>query len=303
MIHLVMLLHSVISAGTYLAAKRVLGELSPWEVALARFALAAACYAALMWRRSFHIPRRDLLGLAALGVVAIPLNQGLFLAGLAHTTPSHAALLYALTPIFVFLLARWRLAEPATLPKVGGIALAFAGVVVVLSTGRPGPAAQGTLLGDLLVLLAVMAWAIFAVAGKRYAERYGALVSTGLVVVFGTLVYLPFGLMLSSADAFTRLSPAGWGSLAYLVLVTSVLSYLLYYWALRRTEASRVAIWSNLQPVLTAPLAWALLGDPIGPGLVVGGAMVLSGVLLTQQGEALSGAVVAAWRRRYLPPR
>jgi drug/metabolite transporter (DMT)-like permease len=302
-VHLVMLLHSVLSAGTYLAAKRALGELSPWEVALARFALAALCYAVLLRGRSLRIPRRDLLGLAALGVVAIPLNQGFFLAGLAHTTPGHAALLYALTPIFVFLLARWRLGEPATLPKLGGIGLAFAGVVVVLATGGSRLAAEGTLHGDLLVLLAVMAWAVFAVGGKRYAERYGALVSTGVAVIFGTLVYLPFGVALSSAVAFQRLSPAGWGSLAYLVVITSVISYLLYYWALRRAEASRLAVWSNLQPVLTAPLAWALLGDPIGGGLLAGGAMVLSGVLLTQRGEAVAGAVVAAWRRRYLPPR
>jgi drug/metabolite transporter (DMT)-like permease len=297
-----MLLHSVLSAGTYLAAKRALAELSPWELALARFVLAALCYAVLMWGKSIRIPRRDLLGLAVLGVVAVPLNQGFFLAGLAHTTPGHAALLYALTPIFVFLLARWRLAEPSSWTKLGGIALAFAGVVVVLASRSTGLAGGGTLHGDLLVLLAVVAWAIFAVGGKPYAERYGALVSTGVAVIIGTIIYLPFGLALSSAASFERLSPVGWWSLAYLVLVTSVLSYLLYYWALRRAEASRVAIWSNLQPVLTAPLAFALLGDPMGAGLLAGGAMVLAGVLLTQRGEALAGAVVAAWRRRYLPP-
>jgi drug/metabolite transporter (DMT)-like permease len=298
MIHLVMLLHTVVSAGTYLAAKRILGELSPWEVALARFVLAALCYAVLLGGRRIRIPRRDLLGLAALGVVAIPINQGFFLAGLAHTTAGHAALLYALTPIFVFLMARWRLGEPATLPKLGGIALAFAGVAVVLFTGGARLAAEGTLYGDLLVLLAVVAWAAFAVGGKRYAERYGALVTTGVAVIFGTIFYLPFGLALSSAAAFQRLSPAGWWCLAYLVVITSVISYLLYYWALRRTEASRVAVWSNLQPVLTAPLAWLLLGDPMGVGLLAGGAMVLAGVLMTQRGEAMAGAVVAAWRRR-----
>ncbi len=303
-VQLVMFLHSVLSAGTYLAAKRVLGELSPWEVALARFVLAALCYAALLSRQRLRIPRRDLLGLAALGVVAIPINQGFFLAGLASTTPSHAALLYALTPIFVFLLARWRLAERTTWTKLAGIVLAFAGVVVVLAVRPSGGLGftDGSLTGDLMVLLAVVAWAVFAVGGKGYAERYGAVVSTGVAVIFGTLVYLPFGLLLSSAAPFQRLSTAGWGSLAYLVLVTSVISYLLYYWALRRAEASRVAIWSNLQPVLTAPLAWLLLGDPLGAGLLAGGAMVLCGVLLTQQGEA-AGAVVAAVRRRYLPPR
>ena len=55
-----------------------------------------------------RLPRRELLAMAGLGFLAVPLNQGLFLAGLARTTPGHAALLYALTPVFVFLLARVR---------------------------------------------------------------------------------------------------------------------------------------------------------------------------------------------------
>jgi len=76
-----MLLHSVISAGTYLAAKRALAELSPFEVALARFVLAGAVYVALLLARPPRVARRDLAGLAALGFVAIPLNQGLFLGG------------------------------------------------------------------------------------------------------------------------------------------------------------------------------------------------------------------------------
>jgi len=285
-VHLVMLLHSVLSAGTYLAAKRALGELSPFEVALVRFSLAGAFYAALLWRNRVPVPRRDLLALAALGIVAIPVNQGLFLYGLSLTTPGHGALLYALTPVFVFLLARWRLGEKATALKVTGVAVAFGGVVVVLvGRGAVGLEVAGpALLGDLLILLAVVAWAVFAVAGKVYAERHGVLTMTGIAITIGSAVYLPFGLALSDLSAFGRVSPAGWASLAYLVVLTSVVAYLLYYWALRRVEASRVAIWSNTQPVLTAALAWALHGEPVTGAFVAGGAMVIAGVVLTERG-------------------
>jgi drug/metabolite transporter (DMT)-like permease len=243
-------------------------------------------FGAILWRRRVRIPRKDLLGLAALGFVAVPLNQGFFLAGLALSTPGHAALLYALTPIFVFLIARLRLGERATALKVGGIAVAFAGVLVVL--GARGAVSLGgssrMLAGDLLILLAVIAWAIFAVGGKVYAERHGAVVATAAAVVMGTLLYLPIGLALSDLDRFTRLTPLGWASLGYLVVLTSVVAYLLYYWALSRAQASRVAIWSNLQPVLTALLAWAAYGERLTGPFLAGGAMVLAGVLLTERG-------------------
>ncbi len=281
-----MLVHSVISAGTYLAAKRALVDLSPFEVALFRFTLAGAFYAAL-WRRSgVRIERRDLAALAGLGVLGIPLNQGLFLYGMSLTTPGHGALLYALAPVFVFLLARWRLGERATALEVAGIALAFAGVVVVLAArGAVGvDVARRGLLGDLVVLAAVVAWSVFAVAGKPYVERYGVLAATGAAIAAGSAAYLPFGLALSRLPAFGHVSPGGWASLLYLAVLQTVVAYLLYYWALRREQASRIAVWSNTQPVLAAALSWAIFGEAVTATFVVGGAMVVAGVVLTERG-------------------
>ncbi|HYQ80190.1 MAG TPA: DMT family transporter [Anaeromyxobacteraceae bacterium] len=285
MVNLLLFLHSALSAGTYLAAKRALGELSPFELALVRFVLAGAVYTALLLRSPPRLPRRDLVVMAGLGLLAVPLNQGLFLAGLARTTPGHAALLYALTPVFVFLLARVRLGERAGPARLAGIALAFAGVLVVLAArGLLGGEGAGRgLLGDLLVLLGVVAWAVYIVLGKPYAERYGAVTTTGLSLVMGTLLYLPLGLPASELQHFRALSTGGWAAVGYLVILTSVVSYLIYYWALGRAEASRVAIWSNTQPVLTALLAWALHGERLTASFLAGGAMVLMGVVLTER--------------------
>lgn len=285
-VQLAMLLHSLLSAGTYLAAKRAVAELSPFEIALFRFAVAGSFYAAL-WRWSgVRIARRDLLALAGLGVLAIPVNQGLFLYGMSLTTPGHGALLYALSPVFVFLLARWRLGERATRLGSCGVALALAGVVVVLAgRGAVGLEVEDrALAGDLLILVAVVAWSVFAVAGKPYAERYGVLASTGAAIATGSALYLPLGIALSDLSTFGRASPGAWASLLYLTLLQSVLGYLLYYWALRRSEAGRVAIWSNTQPVLAAALSWALYGEAVTATFALGGAMVIAGVVLTERG-------------------
>ena len=292
MIDLVMLLHSVLSAGTSLAAKRALGELSPFELALARFGFAGLVYLGLLaWRRrgdARPVTRRDLAAFVVLGFIAIPLNQGLFLFGLSLTTPGHAALLYAMTPVFVFLLALARREERSSPWKTFGIVAAFAGATVVLVGrgqlgGAPG-SAPGSVVGDLLILLAVISWAVYVVWGKPYAERLGVITTTGATIVAGSALYLPLGLWLSRGESFRALSPVGWGAVAYLVVLTSVVSYLLYYWALAREDASRVAIWSNTQPVLTALLAWAVYGDPLTPSFVAGAALVILGVLMTQRG-------------------
>jgi drug/metabolite transporter (DMT)-like permease len=281
-----MIVHSALSAGTYLFGKRALEELSPFELAFARFALAAVVHAVVLWRSRVRIERRDLPGLVALGILAVGVNQPLFLGGLALSTPGHAALLYATTPVFVFLLERLRGRERATQLKVAGIALAFAGTVVVLAgRGVLGVAgARDVLRGDLLLLLAVIAWALYAVGGKSYTAKYGGLVTGSATLVAGTLACAPLGVLFLDAGRIGAMSGAGKASLVYLVVVTSVVAWLIFYWALGRAEASRVAVWANLQPVLTALLAWAMYGEVLTGPFLAGGAMVVAGVLMTERG-------------------
>ncbi len=73
------------------------------------------------------------------------------------------------------------------------------------------------------------------------------------------------------------------GCILYLGVLTSVVSYLLWVYALSKTDASKVAIFSNLQPVATALAAWAILGEPLTWEIGVGGALVLLGLRVTQR--------------------
>ncbi len=281
-----MIVHSALSAGTYIAGKRALAELSPFDLALARFALAAVVHAIVLRRLRVRVRREDLPGIAALGVLAVAVNQLLFLGGLALSTPGHAALLYATTPIFVFLIERLRGRERATAIKVAGIAVAFLGTIIVLA-GRGVLGVEGarsTLTGDLLLLGAVVAWALYAVGGKAYAATYGGLAAGSLTLVAGTILCAPVGLAFFHWSRLPQLSGAALASLGYLIVVTSTVAWLIYYWALGRAEASRVAVWSNLQPVLTALLAWAMYGEALTGPFLAGGAMVVAGVLMTERG-------------------
>ncbi len=280
-----MFLHSVLSAGTYIAGKRALAEVSPVELALVRFVLASLVHGALLVKLRPRIRRGDLPGLAGLGILAVAVNQVLFLAGLALSTPGHAAHLYALTQVFVLLEEWLRGRERATVQKVAGIAVAFAGTVVVLAgRGVLGLAgARDAVVGDLLILLAVIAWAVYAVGGKAYAARYGGLATGSVTLVAGTILCAPAGAAFFHPDRFARLTPLGLAALLYLVVMTSIVAWLIYYWALARADASRVAVWSNLQPVLTALLAWGMYGESLTAPFVSGGAMVVAGVILAER--------------------
>jgi drug/metabolite transporter (DMT)-like permease len=284
-----LLLHTFMSAGTFLFAKRTLAEIPALPLGLLRFAGASTCLALLMLRlrpRGQRLPppalRKKIL---LLGFVAVPLNQGFFLYGLQLSTAAHAALLYTLTPLFVLLLAQALLGEFPGWRTALGTALALGGTVWVL-LARGLDVSRGPLVGDLLIVVAVLAWAVYTAEGREVVAKDGALATIAWTLIGGTLLYLPLGLgslaLQSNRDAIASTSREGLLGLAYLILITSVVSYLLWYWALKHLAAARVAVFSNLQPLATALLAHFFLGERITPGFLAGAAVVIGGVALAQ---------------------
>ena len=284
-----LLAQTLISAGTYLFAKRALTEIPALPLGLIRFAGASTLLGLLMLRlkpRGQRLPPRSAWKkILLLSFVAVPVNQGFFLYGLQLSTAAHAALLYTLTPVFVLLLAQALLGEFPGWRAALGTVIALVGTVWVLFQ-RGLDVSKGPLVGDLLLLIAVLAWAVYTAEGREIVNAYGALPTIAWTLIGGTLLYLPLGLgsLLSAANRadIARASPQAWWGIAYLIVVTSVIAYLLWYWALKHLAAARVAVFTNLQPLATAFLAHVFLGEHVTAGFLAGAVVVIAGVLLTQ---------------------
>jgi drug/metabolite transporter (DMT)-like permease len=277
-------LQVLISAGTYLAGKRAMAELPPITVVLWRFFVSAAVFAVLLLvTKGPKLPPRAAVGrVFFLGLLAGPLNQMFFFYGLAHSTAAHAALFYALTPLGVYVLSVARGRERVS-PRAGlGILTAFIGVVVLL-LGRGLAQAQGSLFGDLLILAAVAAWVVYTTEGKPFAAEVGPVRATSWSMIAAALLTLPAAPFAARPLAVLDASLAARGCILYLAVLTSVVAYLLWYYALSRTEASKVAIFSNLQPAATAVAAWLILDESLHWELAAGGVLILAGVRLTQR--------------------
>ncbi len=162
-----------------------------------------------------------------------------------------------------------------------GIAIAFTGVLILL-LGRGLRAAVGPLIGDLFILGGVAAWAIYTAEGKTFTAQHGAIRATAWTMIAASLWILPCAPFVVVPDQLLGASATALAGIVFLAVVTSVISYLLWYFALSRLDASRVAIFANLHPVATALAAWWLLGDPLNWEMAVGGILVLVGVRVTQ---------------------
>lgn len=276
---------TAISAGTHLAAKRATQDVDAVSLVTLRILFAAAGYVGVLLALKGPLlpPRKTWPWWLTFGLLAGPVNQGFFVYGVSRSTASHAGLLYGLTPVGVYLLSIARGRERATSARLAGIALAFAGVLVLLLS-RGLADALGPLQGDLFLLGAVVAWVLWTAESREKAQAFGGLRTAGWSLMAGALWCLPVAPFVVKLDAFLAAPAIAWWCLAYLVVLTSMGSYALWNYALSRTEASRVAVFANLQPIATALAAWGLLGETPGWALVVSGALVLAGVRLAQRG-------------------
>ena len=283
-VHAALLLQVLINAGTYLAGKRAMQELPPLTVVLWRFLLCALVFGLLLAFSSGPRlpPRGAWRRMLVLGVLAGPINQVLFFQGLARSSASHAALLYALTPLGVYGLSLARGRERVSSRAFLGILTALTGAVVLL-LGRGLASARGSLGGDLLILAAVIAWVVYTTESKPFASAHGPVRATAWSMMAAALLLLPAVPFALAPERMLAASRPALGSIVYLALLTSVLAYLIWSYALSRVPASHVAIFSNLQPAMTALAAWWVLGEPLYAELLVGGLLVLVGVWLTQR--------------------
>jgi drug/metabolite transporter (DMT)-like permease len=277
-----LLLQTAFAAGTYLAAKRATASFEPQVLVTLRLLASGTLFAALLAARRQWPRRADWGWLLLFGFLGGPVNQGLFLAGLSRSQASHGGLLYALTPAGVYLLGLALGRERFQPRRAVGIALAFAGVGALM-VGRGLDVSAGPLVGDLLILGAVAAWVAVTTESRPFATEHGGFQTAGWLLVAGGLWAVPAAPWVVPWGRLGAVDAVGWACLAYLVLFTSIASYVLWNYALSRVEASRVAVFSNLQPVATAALAWGLLGEALTLDFLLGTALVLAGVRLAQR--------------------
>jgi drug/metabolite transporter (DMT)-like permease len=281
----VLIATQLITSATYLVAKLGLREFTPFAFGCFRFTFAGLVYLAILKARGkFRLPeRRDWPAFFWLAFVCVPLNQGLFLYGIHFTFASHGALFYATTPIMVLILSSLWLRERPTFLKITGVLLGFLGVLLVLFD-KGIHLSPDTLRGDLLLLAAVFTWALYTIQAKKLLRRYSTLEVTAYALILGSVLFLPVGVPGAIRQDYSLITRTGVASLVFLAIMTSVVAYLVWSWALSKLEASKVAVISNLQPILSALLSWMILGEAITLRFVAGAAVVLAGVFLTEKG-------------------
>jgi O-acetylserine/cysteine efflux transporter len=271
----------------YVAGKIALRTLDPITLVCFRLELAAIVMLPIYFTQRNRSPLRlrDIWPFTYLGFFGVIVNQGLFTVGLNFTTSDHSAVIIAVGPIIILLLARALKLEAFTIGKIVGMAISFAGVYL-LETEQGSPAHSPLLLGDLITFGGVIGFSAYAVLGKRVAGRYDAVSMNTFNCVAAAIMLLPPTIRQAVHLDWHSVAWSGWLAMIYMAVGSSVAAYTIFYWVLRYMTASRVGAMSYFQPVVVILLSIAFLGERPTRNLLEGTALVLVGVFLAERGRA-----------------
>ncbi len=255
------------------ATKGALAGFSPEVLGVLRLGVAALCFRALAGRGTHWLPRDgwSVLAGVALGVDFIFYNHGVRL-----TSAAVAGLLVNFGQVANVTLARVVLGEPLTARRLLGCALTLTGVGIV-NMGGADLRAGGSLVGNVLVMLASVAWSTYAVAQRR-APRAGNVFQ--LLAPIFVVAALVSATLLIAPDAWHN--PAGRTSVIMLVLLVgacTIAPYLLFSHGLELLDLVAMTILLASTPVFAVVLSWLILGEPIGWRVLAGGAVILAGIV------------------------
>jgi drug/metabolite transporter (DMT)-like permease len=295
---------NIIWGASAVASKAVLIHVPPMTLACLRVAIACAVLLPLAARTGERPARGS--APAALGLTGVALFCLLQNVGLGYASAANTALINGAIPVVTALLAAVFLGERLGIQRVAGLVVSGLGVaaVVLFDTGATLGA---SVVGNLLPVAGVVSFAAYAVLGRRaFASGHTLAVVAGSTR-YGLLFLLPGAGLELAAVGISPLTIDDLLLLLYLGIGCSALAFILCGYGLARLGAGQGAVFGNLKPLVGVGLALVLLGEPLNPGHLGGGALVLLGVLLAtgnagpeQRG---AGAAIFRWRRLSLAPR
>jgi drug/metabolite transporter (DMT)-like permease len=272
----------IVWGSTFVVTKAAVGEVPPLTLAAIRFVIAALVLVPIALARggSGRLPRPlPLASLAVMGVTGIALFTVAFNYALVYGSAAQGALVFALVPAGVAIAAVVALRERPSRRRMAGIALSIAGVAAIVAVGKPDFSSPSPLLGALCMLGTVVAWAVYTVVAKRLAAADDVVV-IAWATVLGAAMLLPLAAMELASSPWPRPSWQAWVGIAFLGVLASALAYVVYSYVLRELEASLIAAYLNLDPVIGVATAVVFLGETLTMGQVAGGAVAIAGMWL-----------------------
>ena len=210
-----------------------------------------------------------------IGGVLFGADIGLQFTAVKHTTVANVALIATLAPVVIVLVSAYRLHERVTLRAWLLVGLSFVGVVIVAlaSAGRP----SWSLGGDLMAAVSIGTWSAYWFFSRHVRDRFDPIVYFACVMLASALTITPLALAVDGAP--TGLTSRDVFAFVTVALFPGFVGHTLVIWSHKHVASWLSALITQISPVITAILAWWVLGEVIPPVAALGGALAVAATM------------------------
>ncbi|OGG11411.1 hypothetical protein A2Z00_03115 [Candidatus Gottesmanbacteria bacterium RBG_13_45_10] len=267
--------------------KLSLQNIPVFTLAFWRFFLGALILLAILRKRA-KLPtssRRDLFLLIAYSLTGITINIIFFFWGLKLTYSINAPIIASAQPILTFILALLFLHELFSLRKLTGMILGAIGIIVIVLEPLLHTGIDGSLLGNIFLVIATVAAVIQTIIGKDVLNRFEPIAFTFWSFIIGAASFLPMASyeLVKNPHIYQSLDIRGFGGLTFGAILSSAVAYTLFAWGLSKITATDASVFSYVDPIIGTVLGYFLLKEPITGFFALGSALIFGGIFLAEK--------------------
>ncbi|MFH2035346.1 MAG: DMT family transporter [Candidatus Zixiibacteriota bacterium] len=283
MVNLILILTVTFWGLSFIATKMALDYLNPFEIIAIRLILGVpVLYLVLKFKRIKPTINKNDIWRITIASLVLGIHFIIQATGLIYTSATNTAWLIATIPAFIAVASYIFLKEKLTGLKIGGIAIASAGVILLVSHGNLNNLDWLKSVGDWIILSSCFTWVIYTILIKNLTGRYNPLSLSFIIFLIPTILLAVFILISSPIARFTSLPV----SIILLMVVHGVLFMGIAHWfwnyGLSRKGATEVGVYLYFEPVVTTVAAAPILGERITPILIIGALLIILGVYLVE---------------------
>lgn len=284
-VHIRLILTMFFWGGTFVAGRLIAEELHPLTAASLRFIFASAMLLTAILIRNKSLPmltRKQFGAMALLGFTGVFSYNIFFFTGLQTVEAGRASMIIAVNPVITTFLAMLFFGEKSTISRSIGMILSVCGALIVISRGNPAAVFQGDFrgMGEFYMMGCVLSWSAYTLIGKQLLKNIEPLVAVAYSCTAGAIFLVIVTLSLGHATDIANLSAGGAGCIFYFAFFGTTLGFIWFYDGVKKLGASRAVMYINLVPVSGILLGTLLLDERLESSLLIGGALVFSGLYL-----------------------
>ena len=278
----------IIWGTTYTAIKFAVRDFPPFLLVGMRQVTAGLILLGLAWisRKTFLPDRKYVLRQALTGIATITGGNGFITWGMQYVPSGLASIIGSLTPVMVVLFSlALQNKERVNLRIISGVLLGFGGLGLIFSDGWKDFLKPEYSWGIAGCFASCCTWSLGTVLAKRWnSADVSPLMNAGLQISAGGVGGFILSFFLDTHYDIHH-TPEGWAAMLYLVFIGSALAFTLYMYTLKHLSAAMSSLYTYINPTVAILLGWAVLGESLTAGALVGMAVTIVGVWMVNSGQ------------------